>query len=281
MIPALRTSTVALFTLVASTASAFPITVNPGAYGGRYQVFGGSGSITGLVTGVQNVNLSPGSYVIDDGAGIAGSAFPFTVDSTGNVSTTSASATAFGTTVGFNTVVITVNPQAYAGQYVLSSYSPATFTGSQSFVLMPCLSYAVDDGAFVGGSGFDFSLDCSGNVSTTSLAAAGSGATLTFNPVSVTVNPGNYSGLYSINTTTGLTGVRTISLISSLVDVLSANGQTASFTASSGVVTPRTVLGFTLTAGSPVPALPAWATPLLAAGVLASVGWRLRTRRLA
>ncbi len=201
--------------LLATPAFAFPITVDPGGYTGRYTIPGQ----LGLVTGRATVDLPAGTYSIDNGSSIGGSSFAFTVDGGGQVSTTSAAAIGHGSTLTFRNAAVTFHPASYTGVYLLTSHLPTFFTGPHTLVLIPALVYGVDTGASVAGSEFSFSVDANGQVTTASAAAVGSGSTLTFNNVSITFDPVNYTGRYFVTSSfhTPLTGLETIVLVPALV----------------------------------------------------------------
>jgi hypothetical protein len=207
---------IGLACLIGSCTSvfAFPITIDPGAYTGRYFIV-----IDGTwkqYTGRTVVELSVNRHCIDTGAFAGPSGFCFTVDAAGQVTSVSPSAAAagVGSTLRFANVSITIDPRQYTGRYFLSShygippYTP--FTGLQTVVLIPALGYWVDTGAFVGSSlassGFSFTLDAAGQVTSVSpsAAAAGVGSTLRFANVGITIDPGGYTGEYYLSSHYGI-----------------------------------------------------------------------------
>src|SRR5258706_12742469 len=109
-------------------ANAAAVTIAPGSYTGRYSIAG----VTGFQTGPASVALAAGTYAIEDGTSIGGSAFNFAVDGSGNVSCATAAAVCSGSTLTFNTVTVTINPQGYVGRYIVSSYNPAFLSGKQN-----------------------------------------------------------------------------------------------------------------------------------------------------
>src|SRR5258706_2679678 len=116
-------------------ANAAAVTIAPGSYTGRYSI----ADVTGSQTGPASVALAAGTYAIDDGTSIGGSAFNFAVDGSGNASCATPAAVCSGSTLTFNTVTVTINPQGYVGRYIVSSYYPAFLTGTQNIVLLPGL----------------------------------------------------------------------------------------------------------------------------------------------
>src|SRR5207247_377740 len=124
--------------------------INPGSYGGRYTIVGQTGTLTGTTT----VNLAPGTYFIDNGTGLGGSNFSFTVDDNGLVNTTTRTATGAGSTLSFTNVAVTFEPGAYTGTYTISSYNTTPLTGRQTVVLPVGLDYSIDNGSTIAGSSF-------------------------------------------------------------------------------------------------------------------------------
>src|SRR5438874_346182 len=90
----------------APASFAFNITIDNGFYSGRYFVSGYSTQFSGPTV----LNLGAGSYTIDNGSGIGGSAFGFDVDMSGTVTNIvpAAAATASGGTLTFNHVTVDV-----------------------------------------------------------------------------------------------------------------------------------------------------------------------------
>ena len=225
---ALVALTLALSSAPLASAQTFPITIDPVAYAGRWgmNAFCGGSSCVGK----QTLNLAPGDYGIDVGAGIGPSEFGFTVDGSGNVTVSSAaSATGGFETLTFNNVSVTVDPNQYDGNYFLSSFGEfQSFTGLHTFVLVPALTYAVDDGVFalvtIGGTTYDsgvyFAVDATGHVGTISNAAAATanGTSLLLGNAAISIHPNLYAGQYYVSNKhfTLLTGVQTVTIIPGL-----------------------------------------------------------------
>src|SRR5438132_5049954 len=86
------TATVSLAAaLTPAAASASAITIDPGAYAGRYVIDNAT-----FGAGVMILDLAPGTHVFDDGYEIGGSGFLFDVDATGNVTHVVSPAAAHG-----------------------------------------------------------------------------------------------------------------------------------------------------------------------------------------
>ena len=181
----------------ARAASAAPITIDPGAYTGRYYIapFGGTFS-----TGVTTPDLADGSYQLDTGASIGGSAFVFTVEGgkVTSVSNSSADITSGGSTLTLRNTPVTIDVGAYTGRYFLSSIgSGRELIGTQTVVLVPDLVYGLDGGANVvatiagvqRSSDFRFSVGPTGAVQIVpgapSVPATAAGSTITLNSVTV------------------------------------------------------------------------------------------------
>jgi hypothetical protein len=222
--------------LLAASPTARAITIDPVNYTGRY-IISGTGYPKTQFTGLQTINLPDGAYDIDTGASvcctlntssyfgivIAGGQITSVINAATNAA--SGAAVASGATLTFNNATITFNTGAYTGRYFIASHQGVQLQGTQALVLVPDLEYSIDDGSAITVAGvasdFLFALDAAGNVASAvspSAAALGSGATLGFNSVSLSVNPGTYAGVYSTSAdpTTGLSGTQTIVLLNGL-----------------------------------------------------------------
>lgn len=211
--------------------SVFPINIDPQLYTGRYMIGGPSGNL-GFFNGPKTLNLAPGNYfaglageIISQGGANGAGYFLFTVNSSGQVVNVlnavthgpSGAAYASGNTIVLNNATITVNPQAYTGNYVLGSHYFPNFTryvGPKDIVLIPELFQVI-------GTAFDyylpagaegakyavFTIDASGQIANVfnaitlgpSGAVVASGSTLTFNNVTITVEPNAYAGRYTLS----------------------------------------------------------------------------------
>jgi hypothetical protein len=121
----------------------------------------------------------------------------FNVDGSGNVTSLNpVAATASGNVLTFNNATVTFNTGSYGGRYFLSSYFPQAFTGTQSIVLVPGLTYTLDNGTELPGSSFAFNVNSDGTVTSSSPSATATAATLTFQTAAVSIDPGNYVGTY-------------------------------------------------------------------------------------
>ena len=217
---------------VASSSFAFPITIDPGAYTGRYFVFPPSAPLIELsgLSGPQTVDLPPGTSHIDTGASIGGSAFPVDIDGSGNITNipNTAAATQTGpSSLRFNTVTISINVQNFTGGYALSSEQfvyPTIDYGNRNVVLVPGLAYSLDDGSEISGSALAFALDANGNVTVPAMwagAASGAGSVLTLSNVDVQITT-TFSGTYRVGSGSYVTGSGPIVLIPTLLTSVNA-----------------------------------------------------------
>jgi hypothetical protein len=219
----------AVLTAWGASASAAPVTIDPGAYTGRYYINGVGGPYYGL----QTVDLAPAMYTLDNGAELGGSNFTFNVDAAGNVGNIypAAPANAVGSTITFNTIPVTINAGGYTGRYFLSIFGTAVeLHGNSTFSLLPGLTYALDDGAEAGTSAFAFDVDAAGVVTTASSAATASGSTLTLATVAVQIDPQAFTGAYYLSTlgnATPLSGPSTVFLLPGLNYSLDDGSETA------------------------------------------------------
>ena len=180
------------------------ITVNPQGYAGNYYF----GPRNVFYTGTRSFTVVPGlRYGIDSGAGVGGaggaSYFYFDVGAGGAISNIDVPAAAYGSgsTLFFNNRTLIVEPQAYTGTYNLSSHAQvaASFSGRQSFVMIPGLIYTFDTG-----TGFyeqRFKLDAGGaptNIEPAGFASGGSNVLVLAN-VPVHVDPTAYGGVYRLS----------------------------------------------------------------------------------
>jgi hypothetical protein len=215
---------IALFLCAAPSEA---VTIDTGAYLGRYYISGAGGPFFGG----QTVTLAQGTYFLDTGAGIGGSSFSFDVDAAGNVGNLTpaiAASVSGNTTIVFNTTPINIATGAYAGRYFLSIFGTSVeYHGNATDVIvLPGLTYTVDDGAEaagpLGASDFTFSVDALGNVVSTSPSASVSGSTLSLNTVPVQINPGAFSARYYISPfyPTPFTGAITVMLMPGLLYTL-------------------------------------------------------------
>lgn len=227
------------------TLQTTPVTINPGAYVGRYFMSSHNFDVIGYggFTGPQTVNLVAGlQYWIDDGSEVAGSSFLFTVTGGAVTNISPAAAAASGSAIYFNTVTVAINPASYTGLYYLTSnLQYQYFTGPQTLQLIANLVYGVDNYSSVGGSAFYFSVDGAGNVATTSQAATASGTTLTFLNVLVQVDPGGYPAVYRVGGYTSLSGTAQVTLIPTLLTTVAADSASGAITPGFSGVTPSSI----------------------------------------
>lgn len=180
------------FAMAASTeVVAFTIEIDPGAYEGQYNPAG-----QGTRSGPTTVDLSTGIYQVSIAPS---SSFSFVVDVNGDVGTVTPASAAHGagSTLFFDTTVISVNPGSYTGTYSVRGVDNTPASATRNFTLMPGLNYILD---IAPGTGFNFVVDGSGAVTTINPASAaqGNGTALEFNTTTISVEPGAYTGVYSM-----------------------------------------------------------------------------------
>lgn len=241
---------------VAPAASAVPITIDPGAYTGRYYVL----PAPGLLHGSHTVNLADGRYTVETGSSVGtayGSSY-FLVDIAGGqitgVSNPAAAQATTPTTLTFHNTTVSVQTGAYTGSYFPSSSYPAQSQGPHDFVLVPALVYHIDTGAHIVAtidgtlyaSDFLFSLDASGNVTIIpgpgAAPATAAGHVITLNSVPVLIDPGGYAGPYrtagsNLQNISGTQTVQTVPGLVTFVNEMTTNG-VGYFVASSTDVRP-------------------------------------------
>ncbi|HUS33570.1 MAG TPA: Ig-like domain-containing protein, partial [Kofleriaceae bacterium] len=185
------------------------INVDPAAYDGRYF----------LRSQFSQQFVGPHSFVVlpsltYDMSNIV-SLWSFSVDALGNVLCSHAASTCSGNTLRFNTTAITVAPGAYTGRYFLRSHFTEQFTGSHTFIVIRGLEEHFSNVTDL----LPFNVDATGNVVISSPAATGAGSTLSLNTTTMTVDPGQYTGLYFIRSyfTQNVSGVRTFAVIPGLL----------------------------------------------------------------
>lgn len=215
-------SILAAIALAPSVAAAFPITIEPGAYAGPYIVADGA-----EVTGRQTFDLAPGDYKLDDGNNIGGTAanpilgssFFFHVDATGQVTTSSAAATGAGGTLTLQNATVHVAVNGYPYRYFAFGESIPALTGDADLVVIPGLSFTIDDASFLDGSAFVYDVDASGHVACNTPAASCAGGVVTLQPVPVAVNPGSYAFTWALTATATqlYSGAQTFPLLRGLV----------------------------------------------------------------
>lgn len=161
--------------LVASEASALPVTIDANGYATSYEVRGVGGA-----RGSKTFNLAAGDHWID----VAwGSAFRFRVSADGSVTTESPAATASGATLTFRPVDLTVDYGDAIGSHSIVSGPPVDRATGLMRVL-PGLPYAY---APAYSSAFGFSVNAAGNISTSFPAAEVDGRLMILHAVDVAV----------------------------------------------------------------------------------------------
>jgi thrombospondin type 3 repeat protein len=169
-----------------------------------------------FTSGPQNLTVIPNlKYFVQVGSSIPGGAKQIAVDASGNVSplvhpTLGDADDSFlfnGNTLKFKNVQINVDPGAYSTadhRYFFQGASPL-LSGIQTLALVPDMNYLVRVARDFGRQ--DFHIDATGNVQPVVQTGRDSshsflfnGNTLTFKTVQITVDPGNYQGVFTLFT---------------------------------------------------------------------------------
>jgi len=175
--------------LAATAAQAVPITVNPGAYQGRWSAIDGAhynAAMVDLPVGVNWIAISGfGSFLVD-------------VAADGSVTVQNGvSAVGGAGTLTFNTTTLAVDPAAYTGRWQLSGVSSSARYGPATETVVPGIRY----GVFVSGFG-SFLVDVAADGSVTvqnGVSAVGGAGTLTFNTTTLAVDPAAYTGRWQLS----------------------------------------------------------------------------------
>lgn len=192
----LRSLRFALATAVAflfsAATHALPVTFDPQDYEGGYAIR----NVTNFRSGPSTIDLAPGNYQLSIGNGTV---VPISIAPSGFVTTTNNVAITTGNaTVAINTVPVVIDPRDYGlntgGRWEIQFIHSANATsspGPQSVNLAPNVS---DYRMIIGNSfGFTFSLDASGNVTSSNPASATGGfRTLDLNTLPVVIDPSDY-----------------------------------------------------------------------------------------
>ncbi|MCZ6778954.1 MAG: hypothetical protein O7F16_08275 [Acidobacteria bacterium] len=178
-------------------APAVTIEIDPGSYTGRYSVAGHA-----ITTGPTTVKLEPGTYTFKNASSTDGGSFLFKVKGNGKVrSLNRVAGEGVGSTLVLKNTNIVVHPKNYTSGYRLESSYPGPFTGIQSFVVIPGLSYRWHNHTVpseeIRNPDFVFEVDALGQVtSQNTVAGRGVGNTLVLSNTSIIIDAGNYTGSY-------------------------------------------------------------------------------------
>ena len=184
---------IGLFGALYSCAVAFPISIDPQNYPHRYQIR----NETGALFGQQTIDLDPGNYVFNFGDS---SNVGFTVDASGNVTTSNTGALITGfQSITFNNVDITIDPgdfelnngERWGIRFLKEFISGAGALGSQDVTVVPNVTYNM-----LVGSSRSFAINVANDGFVTVLngiSGIGGQNSITFNTRLVTIDPGNYA----------------------------------------------------------------------------------------
>jgi len=176
------------------------LTVDPVGFSGSWRI----NRTTPYLTLQQGIVVVPGLRysMLIGGERYSDSGITFHVAGDGIVTSDNTAAAIGGqNTLTFNNTSLTVDPVGYSGSWRINGATPQRLTGlQQGIIVVPGLRYSM----FVGGASFGknklkFHVAGDGVVTSDNAAAAAGGQnTLTFNNISLTVDPVNYSGSWYI-----------------------------------------------------------------------------------
>ncbi len=158
--------------------------------------------------GNRNVTVYPGTSQVVFSTGQAAT-FVVSTDGTVDASLSNGALTGLPGEIDFNTISLAINPNGYAGNYVLNGgFMPSSITGNGSaLVLKGLLAYQM-----VAGTVHLFDMDSAGTVTPRLAWATGAVGSLTFANSSLTVQANGYTGNWSINGVTASAQTGTVVL---------------------------------------------------------------------
>ncbi len=232
------------------TFNSVDVAIDTGAYDGQWLI--SRGEPASYASGDAIATFVPGVQfqVVVGGNG----AFNVTPDADGHVAVANGvSATSTAGSLTFNTVDVTVDPAAFAGEWLVSRGEPATFgTGVRTATFVPGVLFQINVGS---DGGFVVAPDAFGNVAVPNgISAQGSPNVLTFNTFAIQVDPDGFTGNWNIARAGSGTvpGVRSVDLVPGISYRLSAQtGTSGLFSVGSPCsVSPSTLTlsGYTFTA---------------------------------
>jgi Thrombospondin type 3 repeat len=182
------------------------VTFNPGSYQGQYAIPKGTSPVASGSETIWLVNNLTWSFRVgsDD-------QHPkeFTLDGSGILQGSNSAYNISGNTLTFNTLNITFDPVNFLGVYRYRGFS--YFSGIQTFPLVPNTSYSWD---IFNATSNSFFINSLGEIQPDpNDAFTVSGSTITFNNVSLTIDPGDYQWLYSVFGVFGGTGQNTFIIV--------------------------------------------------------------------
>ena len=185
--------------------AAVSVIVDPGTYTGQWAITG----INDFVAGTRVVSLEPGRYQAR--VGTFGNFF-FNLAPDGTVTVENGVSAVGGVgTLTFNTTMLSVTPAAFGGQWAFSRVTEFV-PGPGTVIVVPGVTYMVLAGTFGG-----FFIDVAGDGTVTvqnGVSAVGGLGVLTFNTMSILVNPGLYTARWHISRVTNFVfGSATVLLV--------------------------------------------------------------------
>jgi Ca2+-binding RTX toxin-like protein len=184
------------------------VTIDPGAFDASSYLVDGA-----TLTGIQTVDVDPGSYSVSFPSIIPGGAFNFSVDGSGNVTQSSGAAVGGANSLTFNNETVHVDPLDFPTAWKFGTN--ANTIGEGDIVVVPGVNnYKISLVSAVPGSAIAFDVDATGNVSNSG-AAVGGANSLTFNTETIHVDPGDYPSPWDL-AGPGVAGARDIVVVAAV-----------------------------------------------------------------
>jgi hypothetical protein len=175
------------------------VTVDPGLYAGRWEIFGG---IRTYAPGPDTAVLVPGvtPYGLRPGLGLNpnfyASVAPFGVDAAGVVTSTHPAIHGDGSSLSLNTVLLAVDPGAFQGDWTIDqAVVRGIAPGPETLHVAPGLRYSIHPGWWPGAAGFFVDIDAAGEVTVPNgVSATGGAGRLDFRNRDVLVDVSAFGG---------------------------------------------------------------------------------------
>ncbi|MGK0171490.1 MAG: hypothetical protein ACI9W2_003220 [Gammaproteobacteria bacterium] len=226
------------FVYSTSSVAAVDIDVDPAAYTGNWFIVGQTSSLSGP----QTINIEPGTYSLRVGTTDLGH-IGIVIAANGDVTSQNTdAATAVANELTFNNTVVTINPDAYTGNYFIVGSLP--YIGEQSFTLVPNLGYFLRVGSTDLGQ-FAFNVAANGDVTSQNTdAATGAGSVLTFNTTVINFAPSDLGVSYFVLGLPLVSGDYSENLVSGVGYFVRLGGVDKSFTVAAPCAVNPTNLSF-------------------------------------
>ena len=191
------------------------LSVGPGLYAGKWHI---GNAVTGSNSGAATLDLVPEvRYRLIIGTNGSPGGFDVIFHDDGVIDVLNGlSATAGSYALTFNTSALDVSPGLYVGKWHLGNGVTSPHAGAATLELVPEVRYRFIMGTGGSPGGFDLVFADDGTITVLNGISATAGPfAVTFNTVSMTINPGQYLGSWHIGNgvTSSLTGPQVIELV--------------------------------------------------------------------